>query len=352
MNLPPGVPSTCTIRNRYLDRKHQHPRDRRVFFDIVPHSYFCDFGDGNFTSEHTKSVTSIIGAFFDEFDGEKIITKMMGGKNWLNNAKYQLSKGPPVIMMTREQIKEAWASNGLEARTAGSAIHDWIDHYYNGECSLEDIKDDEIELKYFSQFVKEIHSENISHLTPYRSEWFIFSDDDTRIPGAIDMLYVNDQVMHMEWCKAKRNGTEPTVLHVVIYDWKRSKEIKKYNPWEKGYHPCGSMPNTNYFHYSLQLNLYRYILETYYHGLVYNGKTYDSIRVDFMFLCILHPRRKTFNRFRVPDYQDEVKEMVGLRRESLRRIRMGQTEVFPFDKSQPAPESTPECQDEYDFGQE
>ena len=50
-------------------------------------------------------------------------------------------------------------------------------------------------------------------MTPYRTEWMIW-DKDHKLAGSIDMIFENE------------DGT------LSIYDWKRSKEIKKQNKWQ------------------------------------------------------------------------------------------------------------------------
>ena len=87
-----------------------------------------------------------------------------------------------------------------------------------------------------------------------------------------------------------------------IYDWKRCKEIKKVNAWGKSATTPGIeyIPDTNYWHYCLQLNTYKKILEEKY------GKT-----VTDMYLVCLHPNNKNENylRFKVVDLQDELEEL-------------------------------------------
>jgi len=55
----------------------------------------------------------------------------------------------------------------------------------------------------------------------------------------------------------KEDGT------LLIYDWKRSKEIKKTNPFNKwaNKEEIEHLPDSNYWHYCLQLNTYKAILE-------------------------------------------------------------------------------------------
>jgi len=64
---------------------------------------------------------------------------------------------------------------------------------------------------------------------------------------------------------------------IEIYDWKRCKAIVKENKYKK-YAKVDFLKNfddTNYNHYSLQLNLYKYILESKYNykvnNIVFNG---------------------------------------------------------------------------------
>ena len=48
-----------------------------------------------------------------------------------------------------------------------------------------------------------------------------------------------------------------------VCDWKRSKEIKENNLYEEGNYPLSHIPNANYWHYTLQLNIYKRIIEKY-----------------------------------------------------------------------------------------
>ena len=60
--------------------------------------------------------------------------------------------------------------------------------------------------------------------------------------------------------------------------------------------PLSHLPDTNYFHYALQLNIYRHILETEY-----------DMRVDGMYLGVLHPNRTDSLCIDVPPIDDELR---------------------------------------------
>jgi hypothetical protein len=91
-----------------------------------------------------------------------------------------------------------------------------------------------------------------------------------------------------------------TATPLVIYDWKRCREITKTNRANKfANHPAiEHLPDTNYWHYALQLNIYKYILQTKY------GKT-----VTDLYLIVLHPEAQNYQRVKLPDLQTEVHEL-------------------------------------------
>jgi hypothetical protein len=127
------------------------------------------------------------------------------------------------------------------------------------------------------------------HLKPYRVEWMIF-DEEVRLAGSIDFVNENP------------DGT------LTIYDWKRCKEIKKTNRFGTfALTECIShLPDTNYWHYALQLNTYKTILERKY------GKT-----VKQMMLVALHPNLPSYQVYTVPHLVEEMAELFALRRSQV-----------------------------------
>ena len=127
-----------------------------------------------------------------------------------------------------------------------------------------------VEWQYFLQFARAF-----PELKPYRTEWMVYHEE-LKLAGSIDMVYENP------------DGS------LSIYDWKRSKEISKTNGFKKyALNPCiDYLPDTNYWHYSLQLNTYKAILEAKY------GK-----KVTDLYLVRLHPNNeyKTFQLLKCVD---------------------------------------------------
>jgi ATP-dependent exoDNAse (exonuclease V) beta subunit len=244
-----------------LEERNPHERDSHILFDEGPHIYTIH-GDSSFTS-----VTTWVHKHFEKFNADKIIKNMVSSKNW-KNSKY-FNKSP-------SEIKAEWDQNRDEAASAGTNMHYDIECFYNDYYKNTNESD---EFKYFMNFQDTIGS----HMKPYRTEWMVYHED-YRLAGSIDMLFENP------------DGT------LQIYDWKRCKVITKFNAWNKyaTTPELAHLPDTNFWHYSLQLNTYKKILEEKY------GK-----KVTDMYLVCLHPNNtnKNYIRIKVADLQDELEEI-------------------------------------------
>ena len=233
-----------------LAEKNAHPRDIKITFKEEGHIYTLKLNDDSPIINPT-SVTTLIHKYFPHFEPDKVIDKMMKGKNWKKSQYYG---------MTKEEIKDKWENNGKEASSLGTLMHADIERFLNEE----EIHDNTTkEFRYFEKFWSEFSS-MYPDFKPYRTEWLIY-DEDKHISGSIDCVLADEYD------------------NVIVLDWKRSKEIKKTNSFEKGYPPFDNMDNCNYSHYSLQLNIYRHILETKYNK-----------NVIYMMLVIFHPNQETY----------------------------------------------------------
>ena len=95
----------------------------------------------------------------------------------------------------------------------------------------------------------------------------------------------------------------------MIYDWKRSKGIVRNKPFEEHSHvDCIShIPDTNFWHYALQLNTYKRLLEKNY------GKKVTVLR-----LVCLHPNQQSYQIIDVPDLEEELDDLFKLRATNLK----------------------------------
>lgn len=261
-----------------LSFKNRHPRDAKIEFDEPTHVYTV-----NGSSKGVVSCTKFLHEFFPHFDADAIIAKMMASPKWPQN-KY--------FGMTAEAIKKLWDDNGAAASGAGTAMHLAIEQFLHGHPEMiEPHILSTPEWKYFEKFWSEVSDD----LVPYRSEWEVWSEEH-KLAGSIDMIFY-------------RKSDDS----YVIYDWKRSKEIKKENSFGNGFGPVSHLPDANYWHYTLQLNVYRWFLETFY-----------GLRISDMYIVIFHPDNNTYKRFRLNRLEGEVQGMLEAR---LRAVRQGRGQV-------------------------
>lgn len=269
-----------------LARRNRHPRDLCIEFDEPTHRYTV-----NGTSAGWTSCTGFIHSFFPHFDPDATIKKMMNSPKWSQSKYYG---------MTAEQIKEDWSSRGKEASGLGTEMHLSIEQFHNDAHSEIDSRIyDTKEWKYFQNYWRDHGAD----LEPYRTEWEVWSEEH-KLAGSIDMIY-----------RRKSDG------RFVIYDWKRSREIRTTNQFESGYPPLDHLPNTNYWHYTLQLNIYRWFLQTFY-----------GLDVADLYLIVLHPENGNYKRIHLNILEDEVQDMLNCR---LRAVQEGckQLVVLPLPSS-------------------
>lgn len=262
-----------------------HPRDADIQFDEPTHVYTVQG-----SSKGIISCTKFLHEFFGHFDAKGTIKKMMASPKWTESKWYK-----PGI--TAKEIEEQWNANGREASGAGTAMHLAIEQFLNGSehVILPHIKET-TEWRYFMNFWRD-HGDD---LEPYRTEWEVWSEDH-KLAGQIDMVY-----------RRKSDGK------FLIYDWKRSKEIKTENKFQTGLPPIQHLPDCNYWHYTLQLNVYRWFLENLY-----------GLEIEDMYLLVLHPDNKNYKRVRLNRMDEEVEAMLNCR---LRAVKEGlkQTVVLPL----------------------
>ena len=244
-------------RFRY-NKRNRHRRDYYISFDETNHTYTVD-------GKILQSVTNIVENCFPKFDAEL-------------HAKNTAAK----MGVTPEEVMAMWERKGKESRELGTAMHQKIEKYYQGEKPYEDDA-----FKLFKVFAEKVK------LEPYRTEWAVY-DTDYNIAGTIDFVDYQDG-------------------KYTIYDWKRSDKIiangmpvkvSKYQ--EKGLYPLEHLENCAYYHYALQLSLYKFILE----------KNYD-IRVSDLRLGIFHPSYDKPYVLKMPYLENEVNTLMELRSEVI-----------------------------------
>jgi hypothetical protein len=297
----------------FLKNLNSHERDAYIEFFEIGHKYSIHLPkkqdqDEDQVQKESKeptnytSVTTWIHSHFPHFDSDKIIKKMLESKNYREGHKYW--------GMSPKEIKQKWSNDAQ----LGTNLHARIEHFMNDHAASiffktfdishkkllqqyyfslannENAKEGESsepkegessepkEWQYFLQFVNDTPD-----LVPYRTEWMIFHED-IHIAGSIDMVYVNTKTGKL-----------------AIYDWKRCLDITPENPFRQFAHAecIATMPDNKFWHYALQLNLYKRILED----------KYDK-EVSELYLIRLHPTADTYEKIEVPNLQEEIEKMI------------------------------------------
>ena len=278
--------TNAPLANAPLAAAHPHVRDAFITFVPEPHSYVITWpvSAAHAPAAPYTSVTTWLHSHFAAFDADAIICKMQSNsKTWPKS---------PYFGQTAAEIKAGWAAAGSAAAELGTLMHAQIEAFYNTvHNTVHNAEADHashashaslsIEFQYFLQF----HAASQQELTPYRTEWTVFHEE-WRLAGSIDMVFTLP------------DGT------LAIYDWKRAKEIKKSTAFgQYAQTPCIShLPDTNFWHYALQLNTYKAILETKY-----------SKKVSRLCLVVLHPNQDTYKVWTVPDLSAEVQALMAER---------------------------------------
>ena len=240
-------------------KKNGHVRDANIYMDEPTHVYYLD------ETPMSISGTGFLHLFFEKFDSK------LAAESISKKAK----PGTKYFGLSRDQIEKMWN----EGTTAGTIMHKNIEDYLNGMSPNADLSDkDQFGLfKQCYSWMKQIGLET------YRTEWIIY-DKDYDLAGSIDFV-----------------GYNPKTGKYWIIDWKRSNELRRNSFGGKcGNYPCDDIEDCNGWHYQLQVNLYRYILEKHY-----------GIEIEHCCVVNLHPNRLTQDILMAEDLQDKIEQMLA-----------------------------------------
>jgi len=255
-----------------LELKNPHSLDCRIVAIQEPHLYFID---GN--CDGIISSTTFVHSFFPEFDSQEASQKILESKSFKETSHRPSHKYNGCT--TKEDILEKWN----KWRDLGTELHDNIEKFLNDE-KIEPCRENK---EPFEKFLIIYRDHHFWKWKSYRTEWAIF-DEEFRIAGKLDFVGID------------KNG------HLVILDWKRvgmitDSCIGRFQGKKPvmGLEECRDLENCKFVTYSLQLNVYKYIIE----------KNY-GFKVSKMFLIQVHPSVKQPSIYKVADLQDKIKRML------------------------------------------
>ena len=275
-----------------LAQINAHEKDASITFESEMHEYFVD----GIAME--LSVTGMVGMFFEKFDADEVIRKMMNGPRWPREG-YINKDGAPY---NEAEIKSKWDSIGLYSRNLGTWMHYNIERYLNNLEPSPQLEEMEKFVNFYTDVIKG------REIQPYRTEWRIAAPD-IKLAGSVDFI-----------------GRFPDGTYALL-DWKRSKDLEggltnKFG--RRGQYPLEHLDDCDGSKYFLQLNIYRYIIETYY-----------DMKISYMGVVSFHPNVETYFLADAPNMEKEVEDVLN---EISRRRAEG--EIFGVPQSVPSSSSS------------
>ena len=266
------LPKTADMQQKMATFRDagRYRQDEFIDFEPEEHVYIYD------GRVRMLPVSSLIAYFFDEFQA-----LLQAENQW---RRY----GTPV-----EESLDKWARTGRIASEVGTFVHLQTENYFQrgyfeNQCSLQfgtetEVVSVEQEKLHFLRFIRDYQIE------PYRQEWPVY-DKELNIAGTIDLICQEDDGQF------------------IIYDWKRSSKVvnAQGQPIVEGFRgkmSTGgiSLPDTAFYHYCIQQNLYRYMLERHY-----------GISIKAMNLVVLCPDYPTYYVASVPKMDNLISQIVSI----------------------------------------
>lgn len=181
------------------------------------------------------SVTQFIDTFFEEFDKESISLKYAKKHN-----------------LKQEDVLAEWEKKGNISSTSGTIIHKYLEDYARGKVfeidySLATQLNIETEVRervaHLIKQAKQFHDDTLNKLIPIQCEYTVGIEDI--IAGNIDLLCWNVKAGEFQ-----------------IWDYKNLNEFTTYSKYnKKALKEFSAYDDCNLTHYSIQLNLYKNILQ-------------------------------------------------------------------------------------------
>lgn len=243
-------------------------KDPKFIFNEPDHTY-------HFEGIKYDSVTTFLKRFKIPFDREY----------WSNRKAQERDVDVSVI-------KEEWQQKADVANILGTKVHKWIEDYWTG---IAPGMPEDPEVKSRVEKFLTLKEERFNDLVPLESELKVFSKK-WRLAGTVDQPF-------LMWDKKENK------LLFLIGDWKTNKEFKddkhKKGRFKKLLHPFVDLYENSHNEYSIQISLYRLIIEEE-TGLETHGG----------FLCHIGPQDKP-KLYPVKDLRERLKVFLQHNREEF-----------------------------------
>ena len=131
---------------------------------------------------------------------------------------------------------------------------------------------------------EKFYEDSKDNLIPVKSE-LVVGDREYGICGMVDQLFYNKKYNELQ-----------------IWDWKTNKKIGTKNDYgEKFLEPLNNMDVCELNTYSLQLNLYKHIIEK-----------NTNLKIGKLYICWFHETNKKYEVIECKDFSEEINQLVKL----------------------------------------
>jgi hypothetical protein len=233
-----------------------------VVFTEDGHTYTVD-------GKPATSVTTFIGKFKKPFERDFWATRSAKKEN-----------------KTLQEILDKWDSISLRACNKGSKFHAFAENYINNKILPNIIYDFDLDKEAYdkieSHFLK-FYENSKENLIPIRSELCVGSSQ-LGICGMVDQLYYSEPLGGL-----------------VIFDWKTNKRLEyesKFNNWMLD--PISHLPECEFTTYSLQLSLYKYIIEL-----------ETKLEIKDCYIVWFNEKNDSYRLIQCADYKKEIINMLN-----------------------------------------
>lgn len=254
------MPKLKNVKEKYVNGLKVDKETKDVVYSDEAHVYIDKTDQQKYVS-----VTTLIGKYENPFDVffwssyktcEKLMSEetfhvlketLLATKRWTDDMIEKLHLDPIIFDKTRKEIQKGYDDERNKSCERGTKIHsNFEEMYYTSE--KQDLKKFGLggvftckKGYYELDLEKGVYPEFLVSLKS--------SDGILRVAGQIDLLI--------------KDGND-----IIIADYKTNKEIKKYSYFDKNKfsrimmkYPLNNIEDCNFYHYSLQLSTYAYLLQ-------------------------------------------------------------------------------------------
>lgn len=244
---------------RRYNIRNQHHKDSRIVFDSCSGGYSVD-------GETLDNIKYVINTLFPEFDKAKYIEMQQQETHQDYNT---------ILSQLKEKSKKT--------QTQEQSLHSSVDYWFRTGYPNEDIC-----FKLFKEFA------DSKAIFPYRTNWHIY-DTNARLAGTIDLTTQNSDGSLIIYLLTTRS-----------YIIRNGMPIKINENGVTAKSPISNVSDTLYSRIALELNILKYILETYY------GQTISEMR-----LGVFNDSNSKPYILRIPEMKSEAGKIIETRNDLI-----------------------------------